>query len=1357
LTSESALRAILAGDYNGDGKVDLAVARGGTHNVTILSGRGTGEFVTGESFGIADQLGPYAMVQADFNSDGKLDIAVAFADSNTIGVLLGDGRGGFRAGGTYPVGLTPVAMVTADFNGDGAADIAVGCVNDTKLYVLVGNGRGSFRVSQVETEAHIVGLAVGEFNGDGIPDLAAAMQFLNSVGVMLGNGRGGFTQGPERIATDRNPYGIAVLDSDRDGRQDLAIGSFDSNIIGLWSGDGSGRFTLTVSGPFGASPPPLPENAFVSGQFLAADWEGNGMPDFAVALQDFNSVPIFRAGIGSLEITRVSVPAEVPLGVAAADFNGDGRLDLATAGLQVNIFLGDSVPTSTGASAAQGEIEVGVRADRAFEMPSGLVRLREGNRVVAAAALSFGVATFATSGFPPGAHTYTADYMGDARSLPSTSGPVTLDIPPSPALAITKKHTGNFVRGQSGATYTIYVSNTGTAPATGAVVSERPPAHLTITGMSGAGWTCGVQPPQCSRLDSLGPNEIYSPITVTVDVSPAAPAVVINEAVVSSAQTASQTAADPTNIVAPVLRSSLGGALAAGAAPVAVAAGDFNGDGKPDLAVADSDRGNVGVFYASGPAGNTRMVPLPGSPFSAGSNPSALAVADFNKDGKPDIAVANAGSNDVTILLNLGLGFNRLQPVAAGADPRGIVAADFNGDGSPDLAVTNNSANNVTILLGNGLGGFTPAATVSALRNPLGIAAGDFNGDGKIDIAFVNNGANNVSVLLGNGAGGFSAAPGSPFVAGNHPESVVVADFDLDGIPDLAVANYESNNVTLLLGESGGRFGAAASSPVTAGSGPVSLSAADFDGDGYPDLAVANFVSGTVDLLLNKGQGVFAPALGSPYRPVSLPLSLAAGDYDGDGGPDLAVSSASGTVAILVSALPRLQGAPAELKFTVAPGQPAPAPAQVAVTSSTGATPPFSAMQNQPWIKVSGNGDASLTVSVNSAGLAAGVYTGSVRITAADYMGTVVSVSLTVQSSGSGGTTRPLLVAAPVPTLTVGVGPRSIALGDLNGDGLNDLAVASFDVNNATLLFGDGKGGFSSPRPALPSSGNPRSIVRADFNGDGKPDLVIANSDADNLSVFFGDGTGAFNAGSTRPATGDSPYALAAADLNGDGFQDLATVNSRGNNVTILLGDGNGGFTPAPDSPYRVGLAPEAIAIGDLDGDRRPDVVTGNFASNDITVLRNRGNGTFAATAFAAGAGPRGVAIGDLDGDGKEDVAVASFNDGAVRILYGEGNGGLRPDTATLPVGSGPRAVAIADLNQDQRLDIVIANGDSHNLVVLLGNGAGSFSSAVGSPYPCGRFPTSIAIGEFNGDGSADVAVANRDNATVSVFLGIPR
>jgi hypothetical protein len=335
----------------------------------------------------------------------------------------------------------------------------------------------------------------------------------------------------------------------------------------------------------------------------------------------------------------------------------------------------------------------------------------------------------------------------------------------------------------------------------------------------------------------------------------------------------------------------------------AVATGDFNGDGALDLAISNFyNSGTVNILLGNGD-GTFRAAS--GSPIPLAGSPNWLMVGDFNGEGKEDVAAVEPLGNSVVILLGNGDGTFAAAPGAAnrvGANPQFAAVGDFNGDGMLDLAITNAASNTVTILLGNGDGTFTQASgsPVSAGNAPEGIAVGDLNGDGILDLAVTNSPSNTVTILLGNGDGSFSPAAGSPITVGSLPDYLLIADLDGDGKLDLTVTNALSGSVSILLGNGDGTFAAAAGSPISVSQEPTVVLAGDFNADGNLDLVVADSNSGIANLtlLLGHGDGTFTVSgstvtTGKDY--------VAAGDFNGDGRLDLAVVDAfHGKVSVLL-------------------------------------------------------------------------------------------------------------------------------------------------------------------------------------------------------------------------------------------------------------------------------------------------------------------------------------------------------------------------------------------------------------------------------------------------------------------------
>jgi hypothetical protein len=330
---------------------------------------------------------------------------------------------------------------------------------------------------------------------------------------------------------------------------------------------------------------------------------------------------------------------------------------------------------------------------------------------------------------------------------------------------------------------------------------------------------------------------------------------------------------------------------AVGINPYGVRTADLNGDGIPDLAVANQNSANVSVLLGNGDGTFAAAVSYP-----AGAGPSWVVIGDFNRDGIPDLAVTNYTDNTVSILLGDGNGtFQPQQTFPTGSLPISVAIGDFNGDGIPDLAVANYSAGpgSVSILLGKGDGTFQPQQqTFAAGDAPYGIAVVDLENNGTQDLIVADSGSGDISVLLGNGDGTFQ--PQVPYLASGAPNSVwgvTVGDFNGDGFPDVAAAT--ATNVSVWLGTGSGTLNTAVG--FNAGDTPYAIAAHDLFGNGKLDLAVVNVNGNNVSILAGNGNGTFASPV--DYATTPVPQALTVGDFNGDGRPDLAVVTGGGSNA----------------------------------------------------------------------------------------------------------------------------------------------------------------------------------------------------------------------------------------------------------------------------------------------------------------------------------------------------------------------------------------------------------------------------------------------------------------------------
>ncbi len=683
--------------------------------------------------------------------------------------------------------------------------------------------------------------------------------------------------------------------------------------------------------------------------------------------------------------------------------------------------------------------------------------------------------------------------------------------------------------------------------------------------------------------------------------------------------------------------------------------------------------------------GTAAYLGSPAGPANVGRASQAVALGDFKGDGTLGAAYVPVATYNPTqvkvVLATAQITYGSSRSYVVGAHAAGVVAADFNGDGKTDLAVAyggdGTTAGGVAVLLSNGDGTFAGPVTYAAGASPISLAAWDVNHDGKLDLAVADNSASagKVYVLLGRGDGTFGTAAG--FSAGQSPLSVTIADFSGDGNPDLAVTAGD-NSLSILLGDGAGTFHAGSS--YSTGSNPAYVAAGDFNKDGKLDLAVANKSAHTITILLGNGLGSFQTGLSyvTSYEPESLVIT----DYNGDGNLDVIEGTGdarcigpgvdSGYIDFLLG-----NGDGTFRGAVTVPG--------AAASGSFLATGDFS-------------GDGKLDVILNDK------YGGNLYLFSGD---------------GNGGFHAPVTLNA-LATGGSQTGPTGAAAADFNGDGKLDLAVTESFAGKVAVLLNSASGlqlsGTFSSGGAVPGP-----IVAADFDGDGKLDLAVVNAPSDdratagNLAVFFGDGHGAFAVAHTYSA-GSLPVRLAVADLNGDGKPDLV-VTDQGDPfqdprpagaVYVFLNDGHGAF-PAPQT-LAFGTYPFDAWIGDVNGDGRADLMVGSsdtHAAYTLAILLGNGNGTFQApTTLSTQYGPSAVAIRDFDGDGKADLMV-SHCCGATDLTYMQGNGdGTFQMERHFNSAANAFSITAADLNGDGKPDLIAGGTQPLSLTPFLNRGA---------------------------------------------------
>ncbi|MFO1417300.1 MAG: FG-GAP-like repeat-containing protein [Methylotetracoccus sp.] len=737
--------------------------------------------------------------------------------------------------------------------------------------------------------------------------------------------------------------------------------------------------------------------------------------------------------------------------------------------------------------------------------------------------------------------------------------------------------------------------------------------------------------------------------------------------------------------------------------------GDFNSDGRIDIATAGGVPEGIAVLLNATPLGATTPSFAARQDFPAGSGLRGLATGDLNQDGKLDLAIINVPDDTVSVLLNTTppgakkLSFTAPQSFIVGSLPTGIALADVDLSGTLDLITANNFENTVSVRLNFTSTGSLTAFFPSERRfptadAPFDVVAGDINGDGKPDLVISDNEDKLISVLIDR------TRPG-----------VSVADFA--GPTNFAASGDIQN-------------------------GPFELGLADFNGDGRLDVVAANHGLPLLSVFVNATPaGADTPILTKEQTlPLtSIPDQVALGDLNGDGRLDIV--------------------APQDGKLTVLRNDTPPGTPRVDFTALGGATVDGSPRRRIAIADFNGDGKndlvaaSTLAVALNttkaspaSAGFAPAVdfpsnHSGARRIAAGDLTGdgkpdlvtlpngTPTQIDLLRNLTAPA---APVAAFAKAKSFDVGANATDVNLGDVNLDGRLDIAVSNSNDQTISFLINTATPGATQPRFAaqqtVPSSVTPSSLILGDIDLDGMPDLLVAGPGdrvATRINRTFqreGDSTVTFDDEKTFPVDALlGERSLAFADLNGDGRRDLLVASSADENIAILANQTvppgiQAKFAPQQRFPSGGSVTQAGgLAVGDINNDGREDIVVTHSGSNSVSVLLNRTRIGSAQFAFTS---PRGF-------------------------------------STTTPIG-----VALADIDGDGLLDILVSNvGATLNNVSLLRNrtqpGSAIASFVPQQSFSCGQNPIALVASDFNGDGKPDVATGNLTSLipAVSVML----
>ena len=758
------------------------------------------------------------------------------------------------------------------------------------------------------------------------------------------------------------------------------------------------------------------------------------------------------------------------------------------------------------------------------------------------------------------------------------------------------------------------------------------------------------------------------------------------------------------------------------------AAGDLDGDGKPDLAAIKED--SIITFLNTSTAGSISFVR--GVALKLTNGPSAIKILDMDGDGKADILTSGAVFRNISEPGALTFAPRYDAPTANGYS---LIVTDIDGDGKPDIVVPDDVSENLFVQLNHSTkGNLSIAPPVAAPGHDHSYAvAADVDGDGRTDILYGDNNGFGIAVLYNRSTPGnvnFSVAP--EYYAGAYPTGLAVADLDGDGKPDVAAGEY-GYSMTVLKNVSAADSAyllSAANWLPGKNEGENAVAIGDLNGDGKNDVLVTSETNQTLTVYLNNVHAEpfirsFTPTLGGRGTVVNITGS----NFNGISSVTFGeVPAASFTVNSSTS-----------ITAVVATGS----SGDVVVSNSYGlASRPGYAFGNPPQITSISTPTAPAGESITITGK----NFSSVPSENIVYFGGV-KANVTASSDQS--------ITVTVPTGTGGA-PVSVTV--------NQLTSYSPQVFNASFAGGPATFGSGSFLPRFDRRGGGRNAF-ADIDGDGKPELISARGSsgftvARNTCI---PGQVSFDTDVYISTGSAGVLGVATGDIDGDGKQDVVTYNESISDISVALNastSGNITFMPAINTP--VGSAPLGVldvTIVDVDGDGKPDIVGANY-SGSLAIFKNL------STPGHVIIGPRmdypvkgyatAVTAGDLDGDGRPELIAAVNSEESVEVIQNISIPGtivLAP-ALSFPVSSWPIGVEVADMDSDGKLDVVVPNINSNSVSVLRNMSTmGNFSFAVKADFATGAGPQAIALGDLDGDGRPDIAEGNiYSDQTISIL-----
>ena len=800
--------------------------------------------------------------------------------------------------------------------------------------------------------------------------------------------------------------------------------------------------------------------------------------------------------------------------------------------------------------------------------------------------------------------------------------------------------------------------------------------------------------------------------------------------------------------------------------PCAMVVGDFDDDHQLDVAIVNHGTNNLLILASFLIYPNTSQ-----TQYIIGNNtdPYNIDIADFNEDTYPDIVVCNEGTNGIRIFLNLGNGTldqENLYIIENSSQVNFVVAADVNNDGHLDVVAALNNESGISVLLGYGNGTLFHADTFLTANDSFiyRIVVADLNNDGSVDIITSDpytgypslyfgfgNGMFNTSavffdqfafkpyfvqasdvnadlildiavcysrhgcgiaILLGYGNGSFHR-PLFVSTDDDCPNTFIIGDLNSDRRSDIVYTSTSSAYVGVMLGRGDGTFENPTKYFCVRGSRPWSISLEHYNDDAFIDIAVTLIYDSSISVYLGFGNGSFEGPTRISIEKDSVPIAIRFADFDNDGQQDIAVASGeTNTLQIFLVHY--------DADFTI----------ETSYTTGSNSHP----------VSVSAgdlNDDGQWAIVVANSG--------TDNLELFFHYDNDVFINRTSLSTG------------------LASYPHSVTIADFNRDHFMDIAVVNAWHDTMIVFLGSGNESFVTRN--VYSTGvrsSPKSIVAGDLNSDGRTDVVIANPGSNDFAVFLAfDYISFTNHLINVPGMISMPFFIITNDFNNDHLLDIAIVNIHSATLGIYLGYGNGTFSDQITYSTGPSSSPFSLASGDLNDDNCIDVVVANTDSSTISIFFGYCNGSFQSPiSYSTGSStePYSVAVADFNQDHHLDIVVTvggNVDEHKIWVFLGSGDGSFRGVIGySMNNQTNPVWVAVDDVNKDAIPDIVVANKFTDNVCILFGYGNGSFGHGMTLFTGDDSGPTSIALGDLNGDDAIDIVVASHYSNTILLFFG---